>query len=445
MALASASKSRLYHFPYEVASLMAEKRGDLPVYETFLDSLSKTVESLQEEDQAIKFNYFDPDFTQEENKISMAMKIVQKASIEIMVENIKKAICCFNIDPSKTYLSIVGGYGLNCPTNSYLMEQFHFKSYLAPPCVNDGGISLGKGLYRFYMDDPKIQFHFNGAYYGDADNNLDAVTQSITFSPFIDKIDAFDLEKVVSDIQDYPIVWFDGRAEVGPRALGNRSLLGDPRTQLTKDILNDIKMREWWRPVAPIILENEIQNWFENGFQSPYMLHTFSVKEEKRNLVPAICHIDHSARVQTVNAKDQPFIYQILHKFHQVTGVPILCNTSLNDKGEPMINKIDEAFRFALKKGLPVIYINSNRIRLKNHEQFVDTGSFGIPVDLYDGYEKENVLNSLNPYHVPLELIVKNYTEYDINTILKYNPMDEYDAKILSHMIKYQYNNANNR
>ena len=107
MALASASKSRLYHFPYEVASLMAEKRGDLPVYETFLDSLSKTVESLQEEDQAIKFNYFDPDFTQEENKISMAMKIVQKASIEIMVENIKKAICCFNIDPSKTCLSIV--------------------------------------------------------------------------------------------------------------------------------------------------------------------------------------------------------------------------------------------------------------------------------------------------------------------------------------------------
>ena len=442
MALASASKSRLYHFPYEVAGLMAEKRGDLHVYETFLESLTRTVESLREEDQTIKFNYFDPDFTQEENKISMAMKIVQKASIEIMVENIKKAIRCFDIDPSKTYLSIVGGYGLNCPTNSYLMEHFQFKGYLAPPCVNDGGIALGKGLYRFYLDDPKIQFHFNSAYYGDADNNLDAVTQSTAFSSFIDKIEAFNLEQVIRDIQHYPIVWFDGRAEIGPRSLGNRSLLGDPRTQLTKDRLNHIKKREWWRPVAPIILENEIQNWFDNGFQSPFMLHTFSVKEEKRNLVPAICHIDHSSRVQTANAKDQPLIYQILHKFHQATGVPLLCNTSLNDKGEPIINKISEAFRFALKKGIPVIYINSNRIRLKNHEQFVDPGSSGIPVDLYNGQEKENVLELLNPYHVPIEQIVKNYTKYDINLLLKYNPMDKYDAKVLTYIIKSQYNDT---
>ena len=180
------------------------------------------------------------------------MKIVQKASIEIMVENIKKAIRCFDIDPSKTYLSIVGGYGLNCPTNSYLMEHFQFKGYLAPPCVNDGGIALGKGLYRFYLDDPKIQFHFNSAYYGDADNNLDAVTQSTAFSSFIDKIEAFNLEQVIRDIQHYPIVWFDGRAEIGPRSLGNRSLLGDPRKQLTKDRLNHIKKRELWRPVAPV-------------------------------------------------------------------------------------------------------------------------------------------------------------------------------------------------
>ena len=215
-----------------------------------------------------------------------------------------------------------------------------------------------------------FEFTFKNAYYGDKDD-FERFCSNHEFDEFIESITPFDPQQVVNDLEDGPLVWFDGGAEMGPRALGARSLIGDPRKMETKDRLNDIKLRQWWRPVAPIILKDCIEEWFEETFESPYMLHAVKIREEKRAEIPAILHEDNSARFQSICKEDgQDRLYQVIEAFYKKTGVPIICNTSLNDKGEPIINRMDEAMNFALRKKIRIIYLNGNRVVLKNHEHY---------------------------------------------------------------------------
>jgi hypothetical protein len=137
--------------------------------------------------------------------------------------------------------------------------------------------------------------------------------------------------------------------------------LADPRQIAAKDRLNHIKRRQWWRPVAPVILEEEVNDWFEEADKSPFMLRTFALRPEKVELVPAISHLDRSARIQTLSREEAPVLYGLLQAFHAKTGVPILCNTSLNDKGEPIINTLQEAMLFAKRRGISVIYVDGVR------------------------------------------------------------------------------------
>ncbi|MDX3234088.1 carbamoyltransferase C-terminal domain-containing protein, partial [Streptomyces sp. ME19-01-6] len=170
-------------------------------------------------------------------------------------------------------------------------------------------------------------FRFPGAYLGHSDDDLAAALAG--FEEFIADVTPADARMVVEDLRAGPVVWVDGRAELGPRALGHRSILADPRTVESKDELNRIKQREWWRPVAPMIREEDFGDWFEAPRTSPYMLETFLVRRDRAELVPAIAHLDRSARVQTVNREQNPFIHDVLSAFVEATGVPILCNTSL--------------------------------------------------------------------------------------------------------------------
>ncbi|MNB89331.1 Decarbamoylnovobiocin carbamoyltransferase [compost metagenome] len=194
------------------------------------------------------------------------------------------------------------------------------------------------------------------------------------YAQYIISCSSFDPAVAVEDIIQHPIVWFNGAAEIGPRALGNRSLLADPRTERSKDILNEIKQREWWRPVAPVILEEEVKVWFQNGGPSPYMLNAFKIRDEKKPVVPAICHLDDTARVQTIQAKDNPYLAELIEAFKERTGVPILCNTSLNDKIEPIINRFEEALHFALKKRIPVMYVNGYRLEFATQLAYPGAG-----------------------------------------------------------------------
>ena len=312
-----------------------------------------------------------------ENRISMIVKIITEYSFAILEKNIERLVSKYNVNKEEAYLALSGGFALNCPINTRLLENFK-KRLIAPPCVNDTGISLGVGLWKFYINNANFSFSLKNAYWGNKCSDAEVYNSisSAKFKPFISKATGYVLEDVVEDIIRGPIVWVSGRAEIGPRALGARSLLGDPRDNKTKDILNVIKQRQWWRPVAPIVMEENICEWFENSYATKYMLNTFFVRPEKVELVPAICHLDGSARVQTLNRDDNTLLYDVLKKFYERTKVPMLCNTSLNDKGEPIINTVNEALHFALKKNISILYFDRWRIELVNNKDYVDKGNY---------------------------------------------------------------------
>lgn len=347
-----------------------------------LDELIETVMRVDLKDKN-SVTAFDCRFSDLENRISMIVKIITEYSFGVLEKNIDRIASKYSINKEETFLALSGGFALNCPINTRLIVQFK-KKLLAPPCVNDTGISLGVGLWKFYTDNASFSFSLKNAYWGNgcSDDEVYESINSIKFKPYIAKATGYIADDVVEDVINEPIVWVSGRAEIGPRALGARSLLGDPRNNRTKDILNEIKQRQWWRPVAPIVMEETVCEWFENAYETKYMLNTFILRQEKVELVPAIRHLDGSARVQTLNRDDNTMLYDVLERFYMKTNVPMLCNTSLNDKGEPIINTVDEALHFALKKGIKVVYVNRWRIELVNHNGYAERGHYKRLYDL---------------------------------------------------------------
>jgi predicted NodU family carbamoyl transferase len=301
----------------------------------------------------------------EDHVASAVMKVVQRASELIAERNIDHLLATFDVDPTQSYLGLAGGFALNCPTNSLLMSKYGFRGLLAAPCVNDSGQALGLGILGFAAEEmlPKYSFSLRTAYRGPAELGIDKAIEK--YGPWIEDISKLDHATLCEDLIDGPLAWVAGRSEIGPRALGHRSLLADPRTLASKDALNALKGRQWWRPVAPVVLLEEVGAWFDNGRPSPYMLEAFSVRLDCRSLVPAVVHLDGSARVQTLARSDDEVLYEALRAFDQKTGVPMLCNTSLNDKGEPIAATASQALGFCVRKGMRVAYIDGVRIQLR--------------------------------------------------------------------------------
>lgn len=366
---------------------------------------------------------YDECFSKLENITSAIMKQIQDFSISLMDKEVEKAITTYKIDTSNTILALSGGYSLNCPTNAYLMQKHKFMDFVAPPCVNDGGQALGIGLYEFYRNGCQVNFKLENAFYGNAPKDMDKYLSIIKDSEFVESISDFDATIAADDIIDGPIVWFDGRSEIGPRALGHRSLIAFPGSMSVKDRLNEIKKRQLWRPVAPIVLDDYLNDWFDDAYSSPYMLHTFFVKKQKAHLVPAIIHTDGSARVQTVSkdSKDLERLYEALKEIMIKTNIPIICNTSLNDKGEAIIDNPFRAIEFALQNRIRVVYLNGNRIVLKNFDNYcgqfkTEMKNYCYPDDIIETKKQ------LNPYELPLYVIeklsrtAKYRNKFDIST-----------------------------
>lgn len=417
MALASACSCAFEE--YEPITIDMRNADAFQRARIFMDQLYKDADKVRK-DNWVNAKSYDDRFTEDENLISMAMKVIQTLSLKMMDDNIDQIVERYGINTRDSYLAISGGYGLNCPTNSHLMNKYGFKGLLAPPCASDSGISLGIALYSFYKQMDKFVFHLRHASYGDRYQNLNEAIKEGSFDLYIKDIGDFDLNQAVSDMQEAPIVWFYGAAEIGPRALGNRSIIADPRREESRDRLNEIKHRQWWRPVAPIILEHEMSEWFVEEGSSPFMLQTFSIREDKQNRIPAVAHLDGSSRVQTINRQcDQSGLYDVISAFQKKTGVPIICNTSLNDIGEPIINRIEEALNFALRKNIRVVYINKKRVELHNHNAYRLKIPMKRPLEwtLFNPEEKEALLNELNPHKVN-----KNH----INILLNSNIDDGY-------------------
>lgn len=412
MALASATKCRKVNLvPLEERMLFKTLDYELgyEIYHTIVDDLSEeTVVAI------------DPAFTLEDNLLSAAVKEVNRISQYIMKTQIDKIVKDYGLDVTDTYFALSGGYGLNCPNNSWVMREFGFKGFLGAPCMNDSGESLGRGLFMMYSKLGRFDFKLNHAFYGDVFDETD-ILQRLSDQGFINCITDIDAETFVNDLSNNVIVWVDGAAEIGPRSLGHRSLLGDPRYIETKDELNRIKQRQFWRPVAPIILEEFTEEWFEDMYVSPYMLQTSQIRKEKAEFVPAILHLDGSSRLQTLNSDvdNNKLLYTMIYEFYKQTGVPIVCNTSLNDRGEPICNRPCEALHFALKKHIKIAYINGKRIELANFDKYDGESKFEPEFSITPSKQfQEEYIRQSNPYGVSIDVIKWKglFPDYDIST-----------------------------
>ncbi|MFI1369029.1 carbamoyltransferase C-terminal domain-containing protein [Streptomyces griseochromogenes] len=320
---------------------------------------------VAEAERQLEGTTLDPALSREDNLRSAVMKVVQRCCESIAVRNVERLLALGGIRAEDTYLSTSGGYALNCPTNTLLMDRFGFKGLITPPCANDSGQGIGLGLLGLYGSGAleTADLRIDSAYFGrDVTDAEDALAE---FAPWIASVTDFSADRFVADVSDGVIAWVDGRAELGPRALGHRSLLGDPRSAKVKDMLNDIKRRQWWRPVAPVVMAEHAPRWFASDRESPYMLEAVQVRPEVRDLVPAIVHLDGSARHQTVTARANPALHRALNAFRAATGVPILCNTSLNDKGEAVVDTAAEALNLCVRKGIGVLYLCGRRVELR--------------------------------------------------------------------------------
>ncbi|WP_217208453.1 nodulation protein NodU [Streptomyces sp. AC550_RSS872] len=388
MALASACPTEIA-FDTETAVHKLELFGGrrIPLVET-LPFVQAAIGAAESQLPSLEL---DGRFTAQEHLQSAVMKIVQTACELVMLRNIDRLLSSGGVDPREAYLSLSGGFALNCPTNSFLLRHYGFKGLLTPPSANDSGQSLGIGLLGFLGTGqlPDGDFHLRTPYYGSPLTDLESALQH--FDSFVEDVQDFTDDQFVEDLIRGPMVWADGEAEIGPRALGHRSILADPRSLRSKDLLNEWKTRQWWRPVAPIVLEEYAGEWFEDSWPSPYMLETTYVREDKRDLVPAILHLDASARRQTLAPGTNPLLYRAIEAFRLNTGIPIVCNTSLNEKGEPIVDTAEQALSFAIRKGIAIAYIAGRRVQLRTDiraQDLVPAHRHARRKNLFAGQEK---------------------------------------------------------
>ncbi|ALS57370.1 hypothetical protein APU90_05965 [Rathayibacter toxicus] len=408
MALATATKA---HTEFDIAELDTElwfgRRGMLARADRIIETLYDASDALVEAD---------PRFSEQENRISAVMKGVQELSFRIAQRNVNKAVDDFGLDLSRTTLALAGGSVLNCPVNSRLIEANKFFSLMAPPSVADDGQSVGIALEHFLrLSESNLAFQYPGPYLGVIPDPADLEREFSVFSEHIRAVSLFDTETAVSDLIEGPIVWVDGRSEAGPRALGHRSILADPRSDASKDQLNKLKDREWWRPVAPIVLYEEASGWFENLRLSPFMLETFTLATAVTERVPAVAHLDATARVQTIGGGPHDGLRDLVGAFFKRTGVPMVCNTSLNDAGEPIIESVRDALNFALRKQLSVAYVHGTRIEL-----IVDRSYSGYTPGARSGYWQRRDEDCRYP-----EFNLHLLTEVEIYILLRALPIEQ--------------------
>lgn len=317
-----------------------------------------------------------------------------------MIRNVDRFLAETNIDLATVHLALAGGYALNCPTNSMLMNRYGFAGLLAPPCANDSGQSLGLGLALLHQLDPQLEFTLETAFVGAPWSGADQVLRrpgTLAQSTRPHRV----ASSFVDDVIAGPVAWISGNAESGPRALGHRSLLADPRTIESKRHLNRIKERQWWRPVAPVVLESEAGSWFETSRPSPFMLEIAPIRPERAEQVPAIAHLDGSARLQTLRRKADPLLFDAIAEFAEQTGVPILCNTSLNGPGQPIVQTLQQAIAFCASKGISVCYVEGERIEVGTSEASISpTYSFPPALSQPNIYDGGQLLTRAELYHI---------------------------------------------
>jgi len=266
-------------------------------------------------------------------------------------------------------LALAGGVAFNSVANGKIYDHTEFNDIYIQSAAGDAGTSLGAAVYvhNTTIHEPK-RFVMNSSYWGPSysDEIIKKHLDQNDLQYFTTSEDEV-ISYTASAISEGKIVgWFQGRAEWGPRALGNRSILCDPRRQDMKEILNQrIKRREDFRPFAPSILLEATDEYFEKSHPDPFMLKVYSIKQSKRNIIPAVTHIDGSGRLQTVNKNDNPRYWKLLKAFEKITGVPVLLNTSFNEN-EPMVCNPEEAIRCFVRANIDILVLGNHIVMRQN-------------------------------------------------------------------------------
>ena len=293
---------------------------------------------------------------------------IQKVTEDIMIRLAKSLKKEFNLNN----LCLAGGVALNCVANGKILKEKIFDNIWVQPAAGDAGGSLGAALALWYIEqnnsrNVNLNDDMKGSYLGPEYTQKEIEDDLTKAGAIFESVDEKNLiNKAADDLSNgLAIGWFQGRMEFGPRALGARSILGDPRSpEMQKNLNLKVKYRESFRPFAPAILREDLSEWFEINVDSPYMLMVANVSDKKkidmteeqkklfginklnikRSEIPAVTHVDYSARIQTVHEKTNPRYYKLIKKFKEKTNCPVVVNTSFNVRGEPIVNTPTDAF-----------------------------------------------------------------------------------------------------
>ena len=293
---------------------------------------------------------------------------IQKVTEDIMIKLAKSVQKEYGLKN----LCLAGGVALNCVANGKILDEKIFENIWIQPAAGDAGGSLGAALALWHIDQNNPREinendDMSGSYLGPEYSQDNIEKELKRLGAKFKTLNEKEIIKQTSDdlLSGSAVGWFQGRMEFGPRALGCRSILGDPRSpDMQKNLNLKVKFRESFRPFAPSILAEDVGSWFENNSKSPYMLLVSKIKNEKcipmseneknlfgidklnikRSEIPAVTHVDYSARIQTVHESTNLKFYKLLTKFKEITGCPILVNTSFNVRGEPIVNTPEDAF-----------------------------------------------------------------------------------------------------
>jgi carbamoyltransferase len=279
---------------------------------------------------------------------------VQRDTEQQMFDLIQKAIDI----TGETNIVISGGYGLNCVANYKYLKKFPDIKFYIDPVSHDGGTAIGLARYAWYQQSKSLDSKkLKSVYLGTPPDysQLDKLVQSTPIT--IKDITATEVADILT--QGHIVSLFHGCSEGGPRALGNRSILFDPRNPQGKEIVNRVKMREWFRPFAGSVLLEDANEWFDMAGleESPFMMYAVDVRPDKVDQIPAVTHVDNTCRVQTVCKEDNLHYYDLILQFKKLTGVPVLFNTSFNLAGQPLVETLFDALLTLFNSEIEYLYL----------------------------------------------------------------------------------------
>ena len=363
---------------------------------TYVDQMHEVLDIAPDGSFRLNMDYFDFDFgmrmTNErffalfgheprdpEGPVEQHHKDVARSVQEIVNEVMVKQASALYERTNLPNLCLAGGVALNCVANGHVLRETPFEHVFVQPAAGDAGGALGVALWIHCMVLGNDRaWTMRSADLGPAfdDASIEAVLQhyGATYSKLEDE--GALCRTAAEHIAGSRVVgWFQGRMEYGPRALGNRSILGDPRGVDMRDRINlKIKFREGFRPFAPSVLAEKADEWFDlRGEESPYMLLVADVKPDKRT-VPAITHVDGSARVQTVSAAATPLYHRLISEFERQTGCPMVINTSFNVRGEPIVCTPQDAFECFIRTHMDTLVIGSFVLRKDEQRDYPEIG-----------------------------------------------------------------------